>query len=500
MRSLRSAPRPLFSVGFPRLISRVEVACSRNYNGVRPASTIPDHGLEAGGINFPGHAKTASVQNGKLKKALPKDDSKGTSSFQLFERNYPDEIRLLKSFLASSKVDVQRLSKKDQSDLLNRFKIVSHFGKPSLHSKKPSLRSISTFCTLLKQDLSLFRYLAEARLTGSPFEKKVPEKEVPEKFLRDKDDFAPPVSAESETSFKYNTEERLEQLLNNTVAETTPKTLADDHGNILFKDVLSTSLPEASKSPRSKELHLSDTMEYLQAQIVPKVKRSDLQEDLSDINAERIRATYKKPITSELGADAGASFRSQETLDDFQEFLKSTQKDHEIKKEDRFRQQNAFEWSRSKSQSYPRLLEEGNFFTPRCIPKTLIPIKDVRSVGAFARADLLFPNTPSGRKEFLILVGRKKIVTQDNPLGNDSLPEDMFTIFGKMKHPEKFMKRVSRLQRRGWKLIGGGGPKEFLVFQRSLAVKRRLLTWVKSFVVFIGTASLSLFAVSFMFE
>lgn len=144
----------------------------------------------------------------------------------------------------------------------------------------------------------------------------------------------------------------------------------------------------------------------------------------------------------------------KETLE---KFLKKAKSDNETKLERQWRERKAYEWS-SGMVNGRGTLESRTFFD-----------------SWFGRASS-FPMFPHARKrdhDFLVLTSNgDTFKSVENPLGSSHIPEDMFDILERLSEYElaKFSKRLKKLQKQHWKLIGGGGKgdKQLLVLRRSL--------------------------------
>ena len=122
-----------------------------------------------------------------------------------------------------------------------------------------------------------------------------------------------------------------------------------------------------------------------------------------------------------------------------------------IGQEQEFRANKAYEWSKSMCHSN-RSLESQNFFNPLEVKKDA-----------------------GKNKQYLLLTqDGQQVVSRENPLGPRHVTEDMYTILSRFgeKDAEKFIKSVNRLQRKHWRLIGGGEKGEkMMVFEREIRRK-----------------------------
>lgn len=74
-------------------------------------------------------------------------------------------------------------------------------------------------------------------------------------------------------------------------------------------------------------------------------------------------------------------------------------------------------------------------------------------------------------KEFIILTSdQRQIKTRYMPVHTKS-PSDLFNVLINLKNPEKFIKAITRLEAKDWKLIGG--TPDFLIYERVFSKKKR---------------------------
>lgn len=134
-----------------------------------------------------------------------------------------------------------------------------------------------------------------------------------------------------------------------------------------------------------------------------------------------------------------------------EQFLKDAKEKQHLGQEQEFRANKAYEWSKSMCHSN-RSLESHNFFNPLEVKKDA-----------------------GKNKQYLLLTqDGQQVVSRENPLGPRHVTEDMYTILSRFgeKDAEKFIKSVNRLQRKHWRLIGGGEKGEkMMVFEREIRRK-----------------------------
>lgn len=183
------------------------------------------------------------------------------------------------------------------------------------------------------------------------------------------------------------------------------------------------------------------------------------QELLRGLTAEKIRQSYKS-----RKVDKGS----------VENFLKSAKVKQQANQEQKFRENKAYEWSKSMCHS-KRSLELHNFFDP--IPAT----------------------QASGNKQYLLLTqDGQHIVSLTNPLGPKHVRQDMYSVLSRFteKDAERFVKTTNRLQKKNWQLIGGGeNGEKMMVFEREVpAKKRRWLALLRTLLATTGGLFVILFA------
>jgi len=190
-------------------------------------------------------------------------------------------------------------------------------------------------------------------------------------------------------------------------------------------------------------------------------KASNEHDQLQNLTAEKVRETfkhYKPPTHSSIPT-------SQIDKLSIESYLNNAKKEKDLAKERKFRESKAYEWSKSMYNTR-RSLESHNFFDP------IVPISKMSKESK----ELFFPILNSGETEYLLLtINGQTIMSKENPLGKNSLPQDMFTVLNKFSEEDlgKFIKNVNKLQKNNWRLIGGGSENEkMLVLTRNKTLKR----------------------------
>ncbi|KAK6205545.1 uncharacterized protein RJT21DRAFT_16633 [Scheffersomyces amazonensis] len=160
-------------------------------------------------------------------------------------------------------------------------------------------------------------------------------------------------------------------------------------------------------------------------------------------------------------------------------FLKDAKTSSDLAAESQFRQDNAFEWSRSMCNSH-RTLESKNFFDSLA--------------EAEAEDERL---SSSDDTEFVLLTLDGQTVQSDKKSIGKLPEEDIFKILNKFDNYELefVMRKLKSLQRRRWRLIGSKveGEQKYLILSRIRPVKRRsFLTKIKSIFATAGAVFLAL--------
>lgn len=248
-----------------------------------------------------------------------------------------------------------------------------------------------------------------------------------------------------------------------------------------------SSLKSLEKEIVTRSINHNDNSDFLK-KFLPEITTET--EDLSQLKAADIRDKYsklyeKKPIKSDLN------------LESIELFLKKLKKSNDHHKEEEFRRQKAYEWS--KLQLSNNTPENGRFFQPKLVPGTIIPFQVLNPFNRSSN-DLLFPEFNSNGKtqrEYLILTSSGKTLNcgYENPFGFNFIPKDIFTILNNLEKPETFIKPIKKLSLQNWKLIGGGDDK-MLVFSR-IAKPRLWWKFLKNCFTAIGMVSTGLVFGSF---
>ncbi|ANZ74584.1 BA75_01681T0 [Komagataella pastoris] len=159
-----------------------------------------------------------------------------------------------------------------------------------------------------------------------------------------------------------------------------------------------------------------------------------------------------------------------EEIDALKVFLLNAKKTRDLQRESMFNAKKIYEWTQNNKQN--RTFENKTFFTPVCVPKTLVDSKVVVS------NDLLFPIANSHSKKEYMIMHRNGSTSKSsvNPLGPRYIPRDMFTILSQLSDPEVYSKKIAKLHKQNWHLIGEGMEEnQLLVFERESDTKSKTI-------------------------
>lgn len=84
--------------------------------------------------------------------------------------------------------------------------------------------------------------------------------------------------------------------------------------------------------------------------------------------------------------------------------------------------------------------------------------------------------TPTSGKdlatEYIILTRKQKMIkTAQLPLSPDEIAEYTFPVLSSLENPSRYARSITKLERQGWRIIGGGG--DLIVFERAYDRRRR---------------------------
>ena len=248
-------------------------------------------------------------------------------------------------------------------------------------------------------------------------------------------------------------------LINDLIRELSALNLQIKHYPLLLTKLVNAQVKSVDEAQKIFDNHLTsianirdtssvDMFDESGARIVasnldkePKLNKYNLQEF---IGGESSATTKPKYSNSDDVRSWGSKSKGEQ-------FLKDGKEKQHFGQEQEFRANKAYEWSKSMCHSN-RSLESQNFFNPLEVKKDA-----------------------GKNKQYLLLTqDGQQVVSRENPLGPRHVTEDMYTILSRFgeKDAEKFIKSVNRLQRKHWRLIGGGEKGEkMMVFEREIRRK-----------------------------
>lgn len=286
----------------------------------------------------------------------------------------------------------------------------------------------------------------------------------------------PHIDTSTSSGFVYNTKEpeidELNKIIN--VAKSPSKSQLKrikKRNKALLSDL--TNL-----SPNEKINKIDDIMQILENEI-PRLSKESTFSD-SEVRATTDRIKHLRENFENVQKVEPQTFGNADiSLKDLEGFLKDAKKKQVSRDEEHFREERAYEIARLMNNKNARTLDKKNFFTPvdtsltNKVSSTFRFKPDEKPSTSSSKSDeLFFPSIRSKKgltHEFMVLTKSKKIVTEENPLGDDYHPRDLFTIFKTLGNPEKYLKQINKLEKNGgWKLIGSGGDaiNKILVFER----------------------------------
>ncbi|ODQ82607.1 hypothetical protein BABINDRAFT_11010 [Babjeviella inositovora NRRL Y-12698] len=243
---------------------------------------------------------------------------------------------------------------------------------------------------------------------------------------------------------------------------------------LLLDSLLSESKPLEKNLAAilEKRLHMPSSSACVESQ----VQTSETPENLDNLTAEQIRKNYKYNLSKKVPPHV-VPVHSKPDLGKLEGFLRQVKQVKDNDRETIFRHKKTYEWISARNCRDPRS-PKLNFLEPNAIYKEHVADAFRRARGV-SESDLFFPKVEGTRntgtnfvesaltREYLLLANNgATILSADNPLGKDHTAEDMFSIFSRIDFPEKYLRHIAKLQAQNWKLIGGGGPKLLLVFER----------------------------------
>lgn len=287
--------------------------------------------------------------------------------------------------------------------------------------------------------------------------------------------FIPEVNEEEETpsGIRYNTSEPDINELNEIFNVSKPALFPTSEVKRVRKKNKALLSELGHLTPHEKIGRIGDIIELLEHEI-PKLSReknfseSEIREKSKKTQELRQRLEKLNQIEPEKLENLKIPLESLEG------FLENAKKTQDLKEEEKFREAKAYEFSKAMTDKNSRTFQKHNFFTPidESLSKRITSSPSSIKIPEQAKPDeLFFPSLKPQANlthEFMVLTNNKKIVTSENPLGDDYHPQDLFTIFRSLGNPEKYLKQINKLEKNGgWKLIGSGGDtNKILIFER----------------------------------
>jgi hypothetical protein len=139
-----------------------------------------------------------------------------------------------------------------------------------------------------------------------------------------------------------------------------------------------------------------------------------------------------------------------ESIENLGSALRQAKKTADDHVEEMFRVKRAYDYSRANNVAEPRLFETKNFFTP----------VNRKAAGRIATMEYI-----------IVTSNQTQIHTRTLPFRDDKPPHDLYSALSEMERPERYVKTIAKLEKKGWRPIGGGGPGKLLVFERELETR-----------------------------
>lgn len=288
----------------------------------------------------------------------------------------------------------------------------------------------------------------------------------------------PKVKEPSASAFKYNTEYPEIDQLNNIINVTRPIVPSKSQLRRIKKRNKAVMSELTDLSHHEKINKIDDIMKILENEI-PKLSKERLFTSESEVNATSDRIKYLRENFEKVQKAGSVEPQNGDEVDislkDLEGFLENAKKKQVSRVEEQFREERAYEISRILNDKNARTLDKKNLFTPvdSSLANTVPPSLRFRPKADEGPVpdDLFFPSIKPQKNlshEFMVLSKNKTIITEGNPLGDDHIPQDLFTIFRNLGNPENYLKQITKFEKNGgWKLIGSGGDtNKILIFER----------------------------------
>ncbi len=292
------------------------------------------------------------------------------------------------------------------------------------------------------------------------------------KFLDPKDLPLINSSSNNKNSDKFLQIDKLLSFMNDNSSNSNPYNLKNDNVNQLFKPSTKDRINEKGERIIKEDFDIETLISGLNSE------RNGNSNPMS-IDRKYTRKTLKrktKEPLSEIETIVRSKSKSSTIADDDNSEIK------EDNRNEMFRQKNAYEWSKQQISPNPRTIERNNFFTP--VHAYDYELSYHHNTSLFPKFSNINSNSKSNSnsnikennsKEYLITNDKGKISKSLHfPMSDKYKKEDVFTILSRLSNPEKYINIITRLEKKNWKLIGGGGPQQLLVYERNINFK-----WVK---------------------
>ncbi|CCH41030.1 hypothetical protein BN7_567 [Wickerhamomyces ciferrii] len=326
----------------------------------------------------------------------------------------------------------------------------------------------------------------------------------------------PEGNSQAKSSIRYTTEPpKIDEFDNiiNVSRPSSPSKRQKSKGSKKFKQSINSSPDLSNLSGIDKLNKIENIMKVLENELPKLSKQKDLNE--AEIKDKSIQMKKLREKLNEIqNSESKPTITDPIPVHDLETFLKDAKREKELKEEEQFREERAYEFSKSINDQNYKTLERKNFFTP--IDEALIkkyarrskifkPIQfqDDQTISE-PKDELFFPslssiaNNQNLTHEFMILANKKKIIINENPLGEHYHTPDLFTIFKNLGNPEKYLKQINKFEKNGgWKLIGSGGAdfNKILIFERFVDKEQERKDLRRKRIINYSTSIVSIFAI-----
>lgn len=146
---------------------------------------------------------------------------------------------------------------------------------------------------------------------------------------------------------------------------------------------------------------------------------------------------------------------TQSEIEQFEEILQELKTESDNRDENLFKASNNYEWSKNMMFKIPKTLESKTFFTPICVPNTLININNlqidlVNSLQDKLRNDLQFFDIDHFKILKIYADGSSGILTNDKSVYWNGNIMNLYELISNLKDATKFQKRFNQSLNGGW--------------------------------------------------